>query len=195
MLSKLFPNNEHIIERVIRVVLGLGVLSLVFVGPHTSWGFVGLLPLVTGLIGSCGVYTLLGISTCRTSSGGGAPSTAKIWDPVGTLGSLPDPRGAGVAFAAGIAVQWLLTGHTGSLVGISLSLESWQRLLIPTIDGITAGLVLHFGRKVTSGDKPTDYMEALTVADGAIPVRPSLVKSASSLVTELASPHRLWRGG
>jgi len=77
MLSKLFPNNEHVIERVIRVVLGLGILSLVFVGPHSYWGLVGLLPLVTGLIGSCGVYTLLGISTCKTSSDTTAAFTAK----------------------------------------------------------------------------------------------------------------------
>ena len=92
------------------------------------------------------------------------------------------------------AVQWLLTGHTGSLVGISLSLESWQRLLIPTVGGITAGLVLHFGHNLTGGDKPTDYMEALTVADGAIPVAPSLVKSASSLMT-IASGRSIGREG
>jgi len=44
------------------------------------------------------------------------------------------------------------------------------------------------------GENPTDYMEALTVADGAIPVRPSLVKSASSLVT-IASGGSIGREG
>jgi hypothetical protein len=63
-MSKLFPRNEAKIERVIRVVAGLGLLSLVFVGPQTPWGWIGVVPLVTGLIGSCPVYTLLGISTC-----------------------------------------------------------------------------------------------------------------------------------
>jgi hypothetical protein len=66
MLSKLFPNNEHAIDRVLRIVIGLGLLSLVFVGPQTYWGLVGILPLVTGLVGTCPAYTLFGLSTCRT---------------------------------------------------------------------------------------------------------------------------------
>jgi hypothetical protein len=72
MLSKLFPNNEHVIDRALRVVLGIGLLSLVFVGPQTYWGLVGILPLVTGLGGTCPAYTLLGFSTCRQSSSEGA---------------------------------------------------------------------------------------------------------------------------
>jgi hypothetical protein len=61
---KLFPVNEHPIERVVRVALGLAVLSLSFVGPQTAWGYLGVVPLVTGVLGSCPAYTLLGISTC-----------------------------------------------------------------------------------------------------------------------------------
>jgi hypothetical protein len=64
MQSKIFPNNEHVIERVIRVAVGLALLMIVFVGPKTAWGWVGLLPLATGLLGSCPAYTLLGVSTC-----------------------------------------------------------------------------------------------------------------------------------
>lgn len=63
MLTKILPNNEHTIERVLRVVVGLGALSTVFVGPQTSWGLLGLIPLATGLIGSCPIYTALGFST------------------------------------------------------------------------------------------------------------------------------------
>ncbi len=40
------------------------LLSLVFFGPKTLWGLVGLVPLVTGLIGSCPLYSLLGLRTC-----------------------------------------------------------------------------------------------------------------------------------
>jgi hypothetical protein len=58
------PRNEHNVERVIRVVAGVGLLSLVFVGPQTWLGWFGLVPLVTGLMGSCPLYTLLGINTC-----------------------------------------------------------------------------------------------------------------------------------
>jgi hypothetical protein len=63
-MSAIFPRNEHAVDRVIRVVLGLGLLSLVWIGPQTAWGWVGLVPLVTGLVGSCPVYRLFGISTC-----------------------------------------------------------------------------------------------------------------------------------
>lgn len=66
MLSKLLPNNEHPIERAVRVALGLAVLSLVVVGPHTLWGLLGAVPLLTGLLGSCPLYTVFGISTCQT---------------------------------------------------------------------------------------------------------------------------------
>lgn len=64
MASKLFPRNEHRVERGIRVILGLAILSLTVVGPQTLWGLLGLVPLATGLLGSCPAYTLLGVSTC-----------------------------------------------------------------------------------------------------------------------------------
>lgn len=56
--------NEGTIDRVLRVVAGLGILSLAFVGPQTPWGYVGLVPLATGLIGFCPLYAMLGINTC-----------------------------------------------------------------------------------------------------------------------------------
>lgn len=65
MAQKLFPSNEHKVERVVRVLLGVGLLGLTVVGPQTPWGLIGLVPLATGLIGSCPLYTLFGISTCR----------------------------------------------------------------------------------------------------------------------------------
>lgn len=57
--------NIHNIERVVRVVVGLAILSLVFIGPKSLWGLLGLLPLLTGLVGWCPPYYLLGISTCK----------------------------------------------------------------------------------------------------------------------------------
>jgi hypothetical protein len=56
--------NEGTIDRVARVAIGLIGLSLAFVGPATPWGYLGLVPLVTGLAGTCPLYTLLGFSTC-----------------------------------------------------------------------------------------------------------------------------------
>jgi Protein of unknown function (DUF2892) len=64
-MSRLFVKNEHSVERAMRVVLGLGLLTLTFVGPHTALGYVGLIPLATGFLGSCPLYSLLGFSTRR----------------------------------------------------------------------------------------------------------------------------------
>ncbi len=56
--------NEGVADRVIRVVIGAILLSLVFIGPQTAWGWIGLVPLITGLIGFCPLYKLLGFNTC-----------------------------------------------------------------------------------------------------------------------------------
>ena len=64
-MSRLLAKNEHSVERGMRVVLGLGLLTLTFMGPHTALGYLGLIPLATGLLGSCPLYSLLGFSTCR----------------------------------------------------------------------------------------------------------------------------------
>jgi hypothetical protein len=63
MLDNILPRNLSIADRTIRVLAGLAVLSLVFVGPETAWGYLGLVPLVTGLVGRCPLYTVLGVST------------------------------------------------------------------------------------------------------------------------------------
>jgi hypothetical protein len=56
--------NEGNLDRILRVIVGAAVISLVFVGPQSAWGWVGLVPLITGLVGNCPVYSLFGISTC-----------------------------------------------------------------------------------------------------------------------------------
>lgn len=57
--------NENGFDRLARVILGVIVLLMVFVGPKTPLGWLGLIPLITGLIGFCPLYRLLGINTCR----------------------------------------------------------------------------------------------------------------------------------
>lgn len=74
-LSKLLPRNEGTVDRVVRVVLGLGLLSLLAVGPVPGWGLAGLIgivPLATAALGSCPLYTLFGISTCPVKAGQGS---------------------------------------------------------------------------------------------------------------------------
>lgn len=56
--------NEAGLDRVVRVVLGVVLLALVFVGPRTAWGWVGIVPLVTGLVGFCPLYLLRGTKSC-----------------------------------------------------------------------------------------------------------------------------------
>lgn len=74
MLQNLLPRNEAMWDRVVRVVLGLAVLSLIFWGPKSLWGLVGLVPLLTGVAGSCPLYTLTGQATCATAE---APKTER----------------------------------------------------------------------------------------------------------------------
>ncbi|URD60649.1 DUF2892 domain-containing protein [Sphingomonas sp. KRR8] len=59
----MFARNEGPFDRSLRIAVGLVILSLAFVGPKTPWAFVGLIPLVTGLVGTCPLYSLLGFST------------------------------------------------------------------------------------------------------------------------------------
>jgi hypothetical protein len=56
--------NEGTADRIIRVVIGLGLLSIVFVGPQTPWGWIGVVPLATGILGFCPLYKVLGLNTC-----------------------------------------------------------------------------------------------------------------------------------
>lgn len=56
--------NEGKLDRMLRIVVGLGLLSLTVVGPQSMWGLVGLVPLVTGLFGFCPLYKVFGFNTC-----------------------------------------------------------------------------------------------------------------------------------
>jgi len=68
-MSKLFPVNEHVAERALRVALGLALIGLAVAGKVGPWGWVGVVPVLTGLVGSCPLYTLLGFSTCPLKAG------------------------------------------------------------------------------------------------------------------------------
>jgi hypothetical protein len=60
----MFKTNVGGIDRVLRIVLGLVLIALVFVGPQTPLGWIGLVPLLTGLLRTCPLYSLLGMNTC-----------------------------------------------------------------------------------------------------------------------------------
>lgn len=56
--------NEGSIDRVLRIVAGLILIGLTFNGIIGMWGWIGVVTLLTGVIGWCLVYTVLGIKTC-----------------------------------------------------------------------------------------------------------------------------------
>jgi hypothetical protein len=67
MSSKLLPRNEGTVDRVLRVGAGVALLALLAIGPVPGWGLlgvVGLVPLVTGIAGTCPIYTMFGLRTC-----------------------------------------------------------------------------------------------------------------------------------
>jgi hypothetical protein len=57
-------HNAGTLDRSLRAILGLVLLSLAFVGPKTPWGYIGAILLLTAMFGFCPLYTLLGINTC-----------------------------------------------------------------------------------------------------------------------------------
>ena len=69
MLEMLIPRNEGTLDRVLRLLLGLFLLSLICWGPRTLLGLVGLVPLATGLVGSCPLYRVVGVKTCPAKTG------------------------------------------------------------------------------------------------------------------------------
>ena len=56
--------NEGVVDRSLRVVAGLALIGLAVTGTIGVWGYIGVIPLVTGAVGMCPVYSLLGINSC-----------------------------------------------------------------------------------------------------------------------------------
>ncbi|MBZ0070874.1 MAG: DUF2892 domain-containing protein [Thiohalobacteraceae bacterium] len=58
-------HNVGGIDRALRLIVGLGLISIVFIGPQTPWGWIGIVPITTALLGWCPAYKLLGLKTCK----------------------------------------------------------------------------------------------------------------------------------
>ncbi len=63
----MFKTNVGSVDRLLRIVVGIVLLALVFVGPKTPLGWIGIVPLLTGLFSTCPLYSLLGVNTCKRS--------------------------------------------------------------------------------------------------------------------------------
>jgi CIC family chloride channel protein len=85
--------------------------------------------------------------------------------------------------AATDGIHLLFTGSHEPLVTSFRALPPWRRLLTPAFGGLMAGTTIHFGMRFSKQKTSTDYMEAIVLGEGNVPVRSSLVKSASALFT------------
>jgi Inner membrane protein YgaP-like, transmembrane domain len=61
-------HNIGSVDRTLRIIVGLVLIAMVFVGPHTAWGWIGLIPLATALMSWCPLYQALGIRTSKRAS-------------------------------------------------------------------------------------------------------------------------------
>lgn len=61
--------NEGTLDRALRVAAGLLLLALMFTGTIGVWGWIGVVPLLTGALGWCPLYTVLGFNTCPMKKG------------------------------------------------------------------------------------------------------------------------------
>ncbi|HBF33150.1 TPA: voltage-gated chloride channel ClcB [Candidatus Sumerlaeota bacterium] len=92
-------------------------------------------------------------------------------------------------------VHVLLTRQTtGSMVESFVNLPTWQRLLVPALGGVLAGLVILLGKRFGRSKNTTDYMEAVALGNGVLSMRSSLVKTVSSLFS-IASGGSIGREG
>lgn len=60
----MFKTNEGSLDRAFRALVGIALITIVFVGPKTPWGWLGIIPLATAALGWCPLYAILGINTC-----------------------------------------------------------------------------------------------------------------------------------
>lgn len=106
---------------------------------------------------------------------------------------------AGALTAAGFRkgseiVHWLLTRQNGGYVESFTHLAWWQSLFVPAVGGFCAGVILLLGKKVRSVQGGSDYMEAITLGDGRVSFRASLIQSCSALFS-IASGASIGREG
>jgi hypothetical protein len=62
--STMFKSNVGSIDRILRIVVGLVLIGLTLAGSIGPWGWIGVVPLLTGALKTCPLYSILGLSTC-----------------------------------------------------------------------------------------------------------------------------------
>src|ERR1051325_2220708 len=79
--------------------------------------------------------------------------------------------------------KWLVLSRSGDLVEIAEALGPWQRLMVPTLGGLAAGLVLYLGLRLIGNPGLSNLLEAVVAGDGRLRLRPALTNAISSLIS------------
>ena len=109
---------------------------------------------------------------------------------IGVIGGLVN-----LAFYHAIeSTKYLLLRRPGDPVEIAESLEPWQRVAVPVVGGLAAGLVLFWGLRIVGRQGSTNLLEVVVAGDGRLPLRTSLVKAVSSVLS-IASGASIGREG
>jgi CIC family chloride channel protein len=74
-------------------------------------------------------------------------------------------------------------GQVGDPVDLADRIPHWERLLIPTIGGLAAGIVLYWGLRLVGQQGSSNILEVVVVSDGRLPFRTAIVKAISSLLS------------
>lgn len=107
---------------------------------------------------------------------------------VGVIGGIVDL----IFYEAVHVIQYLLfsqgvhllpAGRNSDIVEVAERLQDWQRVLLPTLGGLAAGLILHWGLRFFGKQGPTNLIEVVVAGDGRLPTRTDLVKGSSAIVS------------
>lgn len=98
---------------------------------------------------------------------------------VGVIGGLINL----VYFGCNLLVKWIAWGGPGDFIELSLNRSPWLIVLVPTLGGLAAGLVLFLGLRLLGNPGLSNLLEVVVAGDGRLPARPALVNALSSLIS------------
>jgi len=98
---------------------------------------------------------------------------------VGVIGGLVNV----VTFYAVESVKTMFLRSPGDPVEIAEVMDTWQRVMIPTVGGLCAGLVLYWGLRLAGPHRSSNILEVVVAGDGRLPFRSALVKFCSSMLS------------
>jgi chloride channel protein, CIC family len=85
--------------------------------------------------------------------------------------------------AANEFIKWAAFGHRGDFLQIAANVPSWKLVVVPTVGGLAAGLIIYFGLRLIGNPGLSNLLEVIVAGDGRMPVRAALVSAASSVVS------------